>query len=340
MAHARDTFTLTPLEDGRLLAAGGTTKGGFLTACEIYDPESDAWRATGELTEPRHGHTATRLRDGRVLVAGSWADGYSTRAEIFDPGNESWTKVAPMQNARDRHTATLLPDGRVLVAGGFSQGGALASVEIYDPVADSWSEGAALPKPTAYHSAILLDDETLLIAAGEGQMRNYATADLLDLKSGVYTSIDSLSVPHAYGQAAARLPQGDVLIIGGEPNQPGSGASALRQVERYSPATKSWIVAASLKVPRFFHTATVLEGGWVLVAGGMTRAEPNPARASTEILDPVSAQWSRGPGMAAGRARHCAQRLADGSVLVVGGHGPDGTPLASAEIFRRAMSDR
>ena len=42
--------------------------------------------ATAAMIETRYGHTATRLLDGRVLVAGG---GESTTAELYDPGGES-----------------------------------------------------------------------------------------------------------------------------------------------------------------------------------------------------------------------------------------------------------
>ena len=37
---------------------------------EIYDPATGAWTSTGSLGNAREGHTASTLRDGRVLVAG------------------------------------------------------------------------------------------------------------------------------------------------------------------------------------------------------------------------------------------------------------------------------
>lgn len=71
---ARRMHTLTALPDGRVLAAGGITGGQVwpvpgLTSAEVYDPVSGAWTPTGAMAVPRHGHSATVLTDGRVLVA-------------------------------------------------------------------------------------------------------------------------------------------------------------------------------------------------------------------------------------------------------------------------------
>jgi hypothetical protein len=72
------------------------------------------------------------------------------------------------------------------------------------------------------------------------------------------------------GPAAALLPSGEVLVIGGY--QPGIVASA----EVYDPATNSFkLVSSPLHNARAFFTASTLADGRVLVAGGDTAAGPS-----------------------------------------------------------------
>jgi len=105
-------FSVTVLRDGRVLAAGGAPGpqdvgnqslkcGPSSAAAELYDPRTGTWTATSDMIQGRHGHTATLLPDGSVLVAsgatGSWnpscrpgIDGPTpselSSAELYDPG--------------------------------------------------------------------------------------------------------------------------------------------------------------------------------------------------------------------------------------------------------------
>ncbi|CAA9588820.1 MAG: hypothetical protein AVDCRST_MAG88-4453, partial [uncultured Thermomicrobiales bacterium] len=74
------------------------------------------------------------------------------------------------------------------------------------------------------------------------------------------------------------------------------------------------------------HSATMLPGGRVLVAGG--------AGASAEVYDPGSNAWRTVAPMGAERSGHAAAPLPDGRVLVAGGSlGFGGEPLATAEVY-------
>lgn len=119
MRSTRSLHTLTLLHDGRVLAAGGEDRKGFLKTAEIFNSQSGSWRMQAPMNERRRSHTATLLLDGRVLVTGGENQrGSLSSTEIWDPRTRSWTPAAPMKKQRSCHTATLLPDGRVLVVGG------------------------------------------------------------------------------------------------------------------------------------------------------------------------------------------------------------------------------
>lgn len=71
--------------------------------------------------------------------------------------------------------------------------------------------------------------------------------------------------------------------------------------------------------PRGRHTATLLPGGSILIAGGDTNNGIGIALASVQIYDPTTAEWSAAAPMPSGRSRHTGTLLPDGTVLVAGG---------------------
>src|SRR5262249_53136179 len=148
----------------------------ILTVSAASDAGADGtWSTTGSMSVSRFGQTATRLTDGRVLVAGGHSNGVA--ADPSNPTTGTWSPTGSMSVARfGGPTATLLPDGRVLVAGGC--GGSdpdsgdcltlLASAEIYSPATGTWSPtGSMSVARFGGHTATLLPDGRVLVAGGD-----------------------------------------------------------------------------------------------------------------------------------------------------------------------------
>lgn len=88
MNEPRTGHTLTLLESGRVLAAGGTddAKWEGSKSTEIYDPEADTWIEAASMRWTRQGFAAVLLPDGRVLAAGGWVDGLYN-SEVYTAGD-------------------------------------------------------------------------------------------------------------------------------------------------------------------------------------------------------------------------------------------------------------
>jgi hypothetical protein len=182
LVTARFGETVTLLQDGRVLIAGGDNAG----TAELYDPRTGLFSPTGSMTAVRDGgHTATLLSDGRVLIAGgSQPDGSSgfkalASAELYDPATGKFTATGSMSTAHLDHTAMLIAGGRVLVAGGTNGSMWLASAELYDPATGKFSPTGSMATARNGYTATLLADGRVLIAGGGNDTSAYlASAEL------------------------------------------------------------------------------------------------------------------------------------------------------------------
>jgi hypothetical protein len=96
----------------------------------------------------------------------------------------------------------------------------------------------------------------------------------------------------------------------------------------------SFVPTGRMSTPRRLHTATLLNNGKVLIAGGDAALFVANRLASAELYDPSSHTFAATGSMTTARAIHTATLLADGRVLITGGYGVGPVnELASAEIY-------
>jgi len=142
-----ERFTVTLLDDGQVLVAGGGTRGRYLlpnitASMDVYDPATGEWSTIADMTSKSWGHTASTLSDGAILFVGM------RFVEIYEASTETWTSIGELSDERNgAHTATLLKDGRVFIVGGsdlaidrygrIGERNGFASVRVYDPV-EEW----------------------------------------------------------------------------------------------------------------------------------------------------------------------------------------------------------
>jgi N-acetylneuraminic acid mutarotase len=114
--------SLTRLPSGDLLISGGEGErgGSSLTAdVELYQVGDRSWRRAAKMRYAVHWHTATLMKDGKILVTGGQGGKRAFRsADLYDAEADRWTEAGSMTRARTQHSATLLRDGRVLIVGG------------------------------------------------------------------------------------------------------------------------------------------------------------------------------------------------------------------------------
>lgn len=309
MTNSHGLHTATLLLNGKVLVVDAS-------GAELYDPISGTWSRTEPPNASHNVHTATMLPDGRVLVAG----GFGNNPEIYNPATGQWTLTGSLNTPRYRHTATLLPNGKVLVAGGQDNGQhALASAEVFDPATGQWTFTGSLRDARLLHSATLQINGQVIAVGGMTDTNVLRSAERYDLATGVWTPLAGWLQKPRSSHAAALLPRGALLVVGGD-----FGADGTAEI--LEPLTDAWQPAAAPVVKRVRPSATLLPTGQLLLAGG---TDFNAASlASTELYEPHLLSWTAAPPMNGTRYNHTATLLPNGRVLVAG--------FGNAELFTPA----
>ncbi|MGA7593866.1 MAG: kelch repeat-containing protein, partial [Gallionella sp.] len=149
-------------------------------------------------------------------------------------------------------------------------------------------------------------------------------SELYDPAAGTWSATGALITARRF-HTATLLADGKVLVTGGGYGNGTSGYEG--SSELYDPAgnagSGSWTATGSLITARYYHTATLLPDGKVLVTGGFGTAGLTD---SSELYDPATGTWSATGSMLMTNAYHSATLLPTGKVMVVGG-GVDSSEL-------------
>jgi hypothetical protein len=297
-----------------------------------------AWVPAPNLHDGHVAHTATLLKDGRVLIAGGTrVDGVArASSELFDPKANRWVRAADMIHARAGHAATLLADGTVLVTGGQTglslfDDQVLASAETYHPASNSWTAVAPMHAPRRLHDAIRLHDGRVLVVGGTNLAAGSPLPAAQQEQAEIYHPqldrwlIAGTGLPPLSGEAATLMPDGSVLVTGGSSDS----GFATTGAELFDPGTNRWRPTTwPMATPRYGHTATLLPDGKVLLVGGYSTQQQ---QVSGGVIYPVSELLTtsemfdlRGNTLVRvgysriTRFEHTATLLRNGTVLVVG----------------------
>lgn len=294
---------------------------------------------TGNMKSARFNQTATLLTNGQVLVVGGLTSKQNTSlttAEIFDPTSATFTPTGSLNSGRAGHTATLLNNGQVLIAGGESQGAViapLATAELYDPGTDTFSYTGSMTVARVLHTATLLNNGLVLIVGGINPNGvNESSAELYNPATGTFATTIGHPIAARERAPATLLGNGSVLIAGGftSPEE----MSAFTSAELYDYSNGTFSSMGNMSAARAAQTATLLDDGTVLVAGGYYS---QTSTVSADIFSPSSGAFAPTGSMITDRGGHAAALLNSGMVLVAGGATPDNSALlASAEFYNPA----
>lgn len=296
LVGGRGAGTLTRLPDGRLLFVGGASTWNGPASRQLYawTPGNPAFtRFPGLLAEPRAGHTATLLSDGRLILLGGslqgrpeTADDLRPNAEVFDlhVGRGRIFPIAPTA-ARAWHTTALRHHADrwfLEVLGGYRRlrrdaaelgvASDLITFEVYPDSLRLLTPGIGYYlAPLAGHIMAPLDpDTTRFLVAGSLSRTEHPEIQTFRLRLDPAGPIDLLSAPplpepRQFATAVSIKP-GVVMILGGFNSQP---AQTYTYPLLYVETANRFFRYRTLPLEaRFNASATLLENFRILITGG------------------------------------------------------------------------
>jgi hypothetical protein len=287
------------MADGRLMVVGGHQGGHIgLPNAGIFDPASESWTMLPDMAYPRWYPTLTALPSGQLIVTSGEMNGpgdYCQIPEIYDPPTNSWIELnnAAFPFSYYYPHALIAPGGNLLIP---------SSTE--DPIVSqvlnlstlTWIPTGGTVAVDGHSTVQYLPGKILKTGTShntdEATGPSASTAYVLDRyqPSAPWQQIAPMNYPRCYHNMTI-LPNGNVLVTGGGATTDWTDlADAVLPAEVWSPVTGAWSVAASMSVPRLYHSiALLLQDGRVLVSGG------GAATGSNQPQDQLSAQFFSPP---------------------------------------------
>jgi hypothetical protein len=188
------------------------------------------------------------------------------------------------------------------------------------------------------HTATLLPNGEVFIGGGaipspdvDDGVVNVDQTELFNPDTDTFQSGGTLTRD---GHTATLLKNGDVLFTGGILSDTlNEGLVLTANSVLLTAGSGSLQPTGSMSIGRYFHTATVLQDGRVLVTGGNVGSGTDfHVTQTAEIYDPASGTFTRVGDLVLARQSHSATLLSNGKVLIIGGG------VADAELFDPATN--
>lgn len=273
---------------------------------------------SAQMLQPRSGHTATLLPDGKVLIAGGMRrnQDFYRSAELYDPATHSFHAAGDMSIARVGHTATLLRSGKVLIAGGWIGHGCTDSAELYDPASGKFTAISSMKARRGNPIATLLPNDDVLITGGadHDSPGGISSAEVFHASTLTFEAVGPMHEARV-SHTATLLNDGRVLIVGGR------GDAVTASAELFDPKTRQFTLTGNLVTARYKHTAGLLPDGRVLIAGGSDERDWHGTMSSAEIYDPRTGKFTPTSSLHDSRFKlpEVAVQIVSGQLLIAGG---------------------
>jgi hypothetical protein len=187
----------------------------------------------------------------------------------------------------------------------------------------------------AGQAAVVLKNGKVLLIGGGDRGKLLASAELYDPATETFTATGSMSTPRLHPEAQL-LPNGDVLVMGGQANAGATNGPDLSS-EIYDPAMGTFSEGPKLGVSLGGIVSTVLKNGRIFLAGvaACDNGAGAPCPAPIYLFDPETGTFAQAGALAIAAVAETATTLENGTVLLFEGlpQSMATSPLNSFQIY-------
>jgi N-acetylneuraminic acid mutarotase len=254
---------------GEIYVVGGFTAAGLTPRVEVYDPESDTWRAVADFPDAEVHHANTAAVGDRLFVAGFLSGGAfaaSGRTFAYDPSTDAWTEQAQMPVGTERGgSGVAVLDETVYVLGGMQGAVTVDDAWVYDTAADVWSPIESLPAPGDHLVAAAVDGKVYAIGGRAGGIEAHVpSVHVYDPEADAWSP--GPPMPTSRGGMGAAVVGHWIFVAGGEGNE-GDPSGVFAQFEVLDTVRGTWTSLPPMPTPRHGMGAAAVDGV-VYVPGG------------------------------------------------------------------------
>ncbi len=219
---------------------------------------------------------------------------------------------------------TVVLDEKIYVFGGYTEGVVSSKrSEVFDPSDNSWTLIQELPSAIT-HMNMVLDGRTVWFAGGfKDGYKGHTIAEVwrYDVDLDRYTAAPLLPEPRAGGGLA--VVDGKLHYFGGlmSDRDTDSGDHWVLDLADWSNGSAIWMDAAPMPEPRNQFSTVVFDGRIYAIGGQFHHDSMQLDQPRTDIYDPVTHGWGRGPDLPKGHSHAEGSTFVhNGKIYMVGGH--------------------
>ena len=323
-AYTEDMFCShhVALADGKLLVNGGAVPGVArgIKATYEFDPGSEKWVKKSDMSHARWYPTTVAVPvDQAITMSGYDHTGAITDGvESYDPDANSqqgdWdTLPATADRTLEIYPGLhLMPDGKVLYTGtrwDSSKGPWVnpATTALFDLATNKWSPvGDHVVRDRTEGMSVVLppDNKRVMVIGGRGDNPTSVsvstnTVEMIDFNDATPSWKQVASMHYSRRNVnAVLLPTGRVLVCAGISGWKWGtpGPSPVLTAEEYDPATDKWVKLAVMKVPRQYHSVSLLLPDARVVNLGSVESMPGAGHSLIKDVEVFSPPYLfRGP---------------------------------------------